>query len=114
MLKIYHNPRCSKSRDGLTKLESIGQPFEIIKYIDTPPSEQELKDLLKLLNLKPIEIVRTKEALWKENYKDRKLTNSQIIKILVKNPRLIERPIIVNNDRAVIGRPVENIDSILQ
>lgn len=113
MLKIYHNPRCSKSREGLQLLEQCTTDFEIVKYMDTPPTETELRDILKLLGKKPIELVRTKETLWKEKYQHKKMTPGQIIKAMVKYPQLIERPIVINNDKAVIARPTESIKNIL-
>ncbi|WP_196888343.1 arsenate reductase (glutaredoxin) [Aureivirga sp. CE67] len=113
MIKIYHNPRCSKSRQGLAILENSGKEFETIKYLDTPPSEQELKDILALLDISPINLVRKGEAIWKENYKGKDLSDAEIIKAMVENPKLIERPIVINEKKAVIGRPPENIESII-
>ncbi|WP_196893952.1 arsenate reductase (glutaredoxin) [Aureivirga marina] len=113
MIKLYHNPRCSKSRQGLAILENSGKPFETIKYLETPPTESELKDIISLLHISPINLVRKGEAIWKENYKGKDLTDEQIIKAMVENPKLIERPIVINDKKAVIGRPPENIESII-
>ncbi|WP_111307215.1 arsenate reductase (glutaredoxin) [Confluentibacter sediminis] len=113
MIKIYHNNRCSKSRSGLEVLEKSGKPFEIIKYLEDVPSEKELKDIIKLLGIKPIDLVRKNEPIWKENYKDKSLTDTDIIKAMVDNPKLIERPIVVNGNKAVIGRPTEAILDII-
>ena len=113
MIKIYHNPRCSKSRQGLQLLEDANQEFEIIKYLDTPLSKTQLLEIIKLLDIKPVELVRKNEAIWKENYKTKTLTDNQIIDALVAHPKLIERPIVVNNNKAVIGRPTELIKTIL-
>ena len=113
MIKIYHNPRCSKSRQGLQLLEESHQEFEVIKYLDNPLSKKELTTLLTLLNIKPIELVRKNEAIWKENHKNKTLTDTQIIEALVANPKLIERPIVTNKNKAVIGRPTELIKTIL-
>ena len=112
-MKIYHNPRCSKSRQGLAILEASKLNFEIIKYLETPPSKDELTKIIKLLGIDPIDLVRKKEAIWKENYKGKTLTYSEIINAMVENPKLIERPIIINNGKAVIGRPPEIIKTIL-
>lgn len=112
-MKIYHNPRCSKSRQGVAFLEELNQKFEIIDYIKSPVSEEELTDLIKLLNIAPIDLVRKNEAIWKENFKGKTLSNLEIIKAMVEFPKLIERPIIVNGKKAVIGRPTELITSIL-
>ena len=113
MIKIYHNPRCSKSRQGLQFLEESNQEFEVIKYLDSPLSKEELTKLVALLKIKPIELVRKNEAIWKENYKNKTLTDTQIIEALVTNPKLMERPIITNENKAVIGRPTELIKTIL-
>ena len=113
MIRIYHNPRCSKSRQGLSLLESSGKEFEIIKYLDEIPTKQELKGILKKLNLSPIDLVRKQEKIWSANYKGKELSDSEIIKAMLENPRLIERPIVINGNKAVIGRPTEKIETII-
>lgn len=114
MLKIYHNPRCRKSREGLAILEESGQDFEIVKYLDTPPSYLELAAILGKLNLKPIELVRKNEAIWKEQFKSKELSDEEIIQAMVDHPKLIERPIVVKNNEAVLGRPPENISELFK
>ena len=113
MIKIYHNPRCQKSREGLAILENSGKEFQIINYLDNPLSEKELSEIIKLLNISPIDLVRKNEKIWKENFKEKKLSEEEIIKAMVENPKLIERPIVINNKKAVIGRPSENIKTIV-
>ncbi|TYB73100.1 arsenate reductase (glutaredoxin) [Bizionia saleffrena] len=113
MIKIYHNPRCSKSRQGLEILENSGKEFEIIKYLDTVPNESELNAVIKLLNISPLELVRKNEAVWKDSYKDKTLTDSEIIAAMVAHPKLIERPIVINGKKAVIGRPPSAILKII-
>ena len=113
MITIYHNPRCTKSREGLCEIENLNQPFEIRKYLDEPFTEKELKEVIKKLNIKPIELVRTKESIWIENYKGKELSDTQIVQAMLENPKLIERPIIVNGNKAVIARPKEKINEIL-
>ncbi len=113
MIKIYHNNRCGKSRSGLEVLEKFGKPFEIIKYLEDVPSAKELKDIVKLLGIKTIDLVRQNESVWKEHFKDKNLSDREIIKAMVKNPILIERPIIINGNKAVIGRPAEAILDII-
>ena len=113
MIKIYHNNRCSKSRCGLEILENSGKEFEVVKYLDNVPSEKELKDIISLLNISPIDLVRKGEKIWKENYKGQELSDAQIVKAMIENPKLIERPIIINGNKAVIGRPPENILNII-
>jgi len=112
-MKIYHNPRCGKSREGLAILKESKLPFEIINYLETPLSKDELIEIIKLLGISPIDLVRKKEATWKENYKGKNLSDLEIITAMVENPKLIERPIVINNSKAVIGRPPEHIKSIL-
>lgn len=113
MIKIYHNNRCSKSRQGLQLLEESGNKFEIVKYLENTPTVNELKDIINLLNITPIELVRKNEAIWKENYKGKTLTDEQIISAMAKNPKLIERPIVINGNKAVIGRPPSKILDIV-
>ena len=112
-MKIYHNPRCSKSRQGLAILEASKLSFNTIRYLETPISKEELGEIIKLLGIAPIELVRKNEAIWKENYKGKSLSDSEIITAMVENPKLIERPIVINNGKAVIGRPPELIKTIL-
>jgi arsenate reductase len=109
MIKIYHNPRCRKSREGLAILENSGKEFEVIKYLDDVPSEIRLTEIIKLLGISPIQLVRKNEKIWKDSFKGKELTDAEIISAMIKNPKLIERPIVINNNKAVIGRPPENI-----
>lgn len=113
MIQIFHNPRCAKSREGLKHLEDKGVEFEIIKYLDEPLTPDELTDVLRKLGKRPMEIIRTKEDIFKEEFADKELSDEEWILAMLEYPRLIERPIIINGEKAVIGRPVENIDSIL-
>lgn len=109
MLKIYHNARCSKSREACSILEEKNIPFETIDYLKTPPSQKEIKELLKKLGMKAEEIVRKGEHLYKEKYKNKIFSETEWINILSENPILIERPIVVKGDKAVIGRPPEKV-----
>jgi len=113
MIKIYHNNRCSKSRSGLEILKQSGKPFEIIKYLDDVPNAKELTDIISLLQIKPIELIRKNEVIWKEHFKNKELSDKDIIDAMVKNPKLIERPIVINGNKAIIGRPPELILDIL-
>lgn len=113
MITIYHNNRCTKSRQGLALLEESGKDFDVVKYLENVPTENELKKIIDLLGISPIELVRKNEAVWKENFKDKDLSDAEIISAMVKNPKLIERPIVINGDKAVIGRPTEKISDIL-
>lgn len=112
-MKIYHNNRCSTSRATLALIEESGEKPEIIEYLKTPPTEAELKEILEKLGMKASEIVRKKEELYTEKYKGKKISNARWVKILVKNPILIERPIVVRGNKAVLGRPPENVNELL-
>lgn len=113
MITIYHNPRCSKSRECLQLLEIEDKPLTITKYLDQPLTKKEIRSLISKLKIKPIELVRQKEELWKENFAGKDLTDDEIIDALRKHPILIERPIVVNGNKAVIARPAERIREII-
>lgn len=113
MITIYHNNRCKKSREGLEIIKQSGKTFLIVKYLEDVPSEADLKNIIKLLQVKPIELVRKNEVIWKKNYKNKNLSDADIITLMIENPKLIERPIVSNGDKAVIGRPPETIKQIL-
>ena len=113
MITIYHNPRCRKSREGLQILLKSGNEFIIREYLKETPTSEELLSVIKLLDISPIELVRKNEIIWKEKYKGKSLSDSEVINAMIKNPKLIERPIVINDDKAVIGRPPENILQII-
>ena len=111
---IYHNPRCSKSRATLQLLEARGVKPKIVEYLKTPPSAAELKAILRRLGLKPHDLLRTSEPLYGElGLKARKLDAAALIALMVANPILIERPIVIAGDKAAIGRPPEKVLEIL-
>ena len=113
-ITIYHNPRCSKSRSTLAILEEKGVDFEIIKYLDTPPNADELKALLGELKIDARSLIRTSEALYKDNnLADESLSEEMLIQAMIANPILIERPIVKTDKGVVIGRPPENILTII-
>ena len=112
-MKIYHNPRCSKSRQTLEILNQSNQEVSIIKYLETPPTRAELIELLGLLKLDPIQLVRTNEGIWKSDYKGKSLSDDAIIDAMLLHPKLIERPIVVNRGKAIIGRPPELVKTLL-
>lgn len=113
MITIYHNPRCTKSRECLAFLEKSNHEFEVIKYLETKFTAETLSQIIKKLKIKPLELVRTKEKIWIENYKGKLLSDNEIIEVMVENPSLIERPIAVYKDKAIIARPLEKIQEIL-
>ena len=104
-MEYYHNPRCSKSREGISFLNEKNVYPEIIEYIKQPLSEDKIKSILKLLKINAIDLIRKNESIYKENIKDKDLDENQLIIWMVKEPKLIERPIFVVKDKAVIGRP---------
>ena len=114
MIKIYHNPRCGKSREGLAILENSGKEFEIIKYLEDVPTKKELQAILKILGISPLVLVRVNETIWKDKYKGKSLTDDQILEAMIENPKLIERPIVIQNKQGVIGRPSERIKWLLE
>lgn len=110
MVTIYHNPRCSKSRQTLALLEEQGVAPEIVQYLDTPPDAGTLRDLLSKLGLGARQLLRTGEDAYKElNLADTSLSDDALIEAMVANPKLIERPIVVKGSKAVLGRPPENV-----
>ncbi|MBP6558086.1 MAG: arsenate reductase family protein [Flavobacterium sp.] len=113
MLQILHNPRCGKSRNCLAFLDDAKAEYEIRNYLQNPLSEEELEALIQKLNLKPIELVRQKESVWIDNFKEKVLTDKQIIKALAKYPILIERPIVIKENKAIIGRNLEKLESFI-
>lgn len=114
MIQVYHNPRCGKSRSCLAFLEDENQDYEIVPYLTETPTFEELKSLIKKLNLKPIELVRTKEKIWIENYKGKTLTDSEVIEAMIDNPILIERPIVIKDGKAIIGRDPDKLAAFLK
>jgi len=113
MTTIYHNPRCSKSRQTLQLLEDKNEELNIVKYLEKPPSKTELKNILDLLNIKAIALVRKNEQIWKDNFKGKDLSQEEVIDAMIEYPKLIERPIVVKGSKATIGRPPENVLNII-
>jgi len=113
MIKIYHNPRCKKSRAGLQYLKEKGIEPEVIEYLKTPLGEADVKDLLVRLHKKPTEIIRTQESIYKSDFKGKNFTDDEWVKILLEYPKLIQRPIVVKGPKAVIGDPASEIDALL-
>ena len=112
-MKILHNPRCRKSREGLKILEESGQDFTIVEYLKEPLTKEELTDILDKLDMSAIDLVRKNEKEWKENFKGRDMSQEEIIEAMVTYPKLIERPIVISGERAVVGRPPENIQQLI-
>ncbi|VAW56072.1 Uncharacterized protein YfgD, not an arsenate reductase [hydrothermal vent metagenome] len=113
-IKILHNPKCTKSRLTVKLLAEKGIQTNIVEYLKTPLVKQELEEILQMLNLEPRQLMRTHESEYKDNALDNEtLSRDQLIDAMVKYPKLIERPIVINNGKAAIGRPPENVLEIL-
>ncbi len=109
MIVFYHNNRCKKSREALELVREKTDQVKIIDYLKIPPTEKELSNILKLLGIPATDLIRKNEDLYKTKFKDKILSNQEWIKILHHNPILIERPIIINGNKAIIGRPIEKV-----
>lgn len=113
-VKIYHNPRCSKSRETLKLVQEQGVELEIVEYLKQPPTAAELQEVLNKLGLKPRQLMRTKEAEYKDNgLDDPALSDAELIEAMIRIPKLIERPIVLANGKAAVGRPPESVLAIL-
>ncbi|MFN8284295.1 MAG: arsenate reductase (glutaredoxin) [Chitinophagales bacterium] len=113
MITIYHNNRCGKSRSALCILEEQSKPFKTVEYLKDVPSVEEIKSILKKLKLKPHDLIRTKESVYIENYKGKNLSDDQWIQAMHDHPILMERPIVINGNKAVVARPPEKVNEIL-
>jgi len=113
MIVIYHNPKCSKSRETLEILETKKADYKVIKYLNHPLSEEKLGKIIKLLKINPIQLIRKNESIWKENFKHLDFTDEELLKVMAKYPQLIERPIVINGNKATIGRPPKRILDII-
>jgi len=110
---IYHNPRCRKSREGLAYLEGKGQQVDVREYLKDAFTKKELNELIEKLGIEPSALIRKNEKIYKEQYKGREIDERQWVEIMIEHPKLIERPIVVNGDRAVVARPKEEIDKLM-
>jgi arsenate reductase len=113
MIQIYHNPRCTKSREALNLIKENNLEPEVIEYLKKIPTLKEFKTLLAKLNMKPEQLLRKGEKVYKEKLKNLNLSDEEWIHIMLENPILIERPIIVKGNRAIVGRPIENVIELL-
>jgi len=113
-ITVWHNPRCSKSRQAVSLLREHGVEPEIVEYLKNPPSAGDLDAVLRMLGMEPRELMRSKENEFRElGLKDKSLSRDQLIAAMVEHPRLIERPVAISGDRAVLGRPTERVLELL-
>ena len=112
MMKIYHNPRCRKSREALNFLQSNGHNFDIVLYLNEKLTPVELREIIQKLKITPQNLIRKEETLWKAQFKGKSLSDSELIHLMIQEPRLMQRPIVVLGDKAVIARPVEAINQL--
>jgi arsenate reductase len=112
-MKIYHNPRCTKSRETLALIHNANIEPEIVEYLKTPPDEAELRELLRMLGIPAEKLIRKGESIFKELYKGKKLNEDEWIQAMLAHPKLIERPVVVKDGKAIIGRPPENVLELL-
>jgi arsenate reductase len=112
-LTVYHNPRCRKSREAIQYLQDKGLSFDIVKYLEQSFDKNTLGEVLKKIEKKPSEILRKNEVLWKKEYASKDLSEDQILQLLVKQPKLIERPIVTTTYKGVLARPIENLMEFL-
>ena len=113
MIQIYHNPRCSKSREALQYLEEKQLPHEVVNYMNEPLTFDELQELLDKLGMDPFELIRLNEQIWKDEFADKELDDNELIFMMVEYPQLMQRPIVVNDEMAVLARPAHKIEEIL-
>lgn len=113
MIEVYHNPRCTKSRQAIKYLEEKGIEFKPILYLKEGLNQDELEEVVNKLNYKPIDLIRKNEAIWKSEFKAKQLTDEQIIMAMIEHPKLMERPIIINGSKAIVARPTEKIEEVL-
>ena len=109
VITIYHNPRCRKSREALALLSESGEPYQVVEYLKNPLSPRQLEALLDKLSIPPMDLVRRNEAEWKEHFKGKQLSDPDIVQAMARFPKLMERPVAVKENRAIIGRPPEQI-----
>jgi len=113
-ITIWHNPRCSKSRDSFKLLEEKGLDAEVVKYLDEVPNKEELQEMLKMLGMSSAqELMRTKETVYKELNLKEETSEDKLLEAMIANPKLIERPIVIRGSKAVIGRPIEKVVELL-
>ncbi|MFT6865352.1 MAG: arsenate reductase [Cyclobacteriaceae bacterium] len=113
MVTIYHNPRCMKSRETLSLLEAKGEKITIVEYLKEPPTKEELKKIIKMLGINAADLIRKGEPDFKDHFKGKEMTDEEWIEAMLQFPKLMERPIVINGEKAAIGRPPQQVLTIL-
>lgn len=113
MIQVYHNPRCSKSREALAYLDEKGVDYEVVLYMDESMTPMQMESILDALDMSAIELIRKNEDVWKEEFKDKELDEDEVMLAMIEYPKLMQRPIVVNGSKAVIARPKEEIEKVL-
>lgn len=113
-MEIWHNPRCTKSRQTLALINDSNEDVSIREYLKDTPTEKEIRSVLSKLGIDPVNLIRKSESIFKDNFKGKILSNDQWIQAMADFPKLIERPIVIKNDRAIIGRPPTNVLSLIK
>jgi len=114
MLKIYHNPRCKKSCEGLKYIQEKGIEHSIVKYLETGLSKNDLNEIILKINKKPLELIRTQEEFFKKELKGKNFTDNELVKIIIENPKLLQRPIVIGKYKAIMAQPASKIDELLK
>lgn len=114
MIKIYHNPRCRKSREGLEYLQNKTGDIDIVEYLKTGLTKEVLKEILLKSNLKPLDLIRTQEEIFKKELKGKSFTDEEWLDIIIENPKLLQRPLIVGKHKAVLAQPAEKTDEVVK
>ncbi len=114
MIKIFHNPRCKKSCEGLKYLQKKNVEFQVIKYIEEGLTKEQMDEILLKINCRPIDIIRTQEEYYKKELKGKKFSDNEWVKIIIENPKLLQRPIIIGKYKAILANPANLVDSLLK
>lgn len=112
-MKVYHNPRCTKSREALKYLDDKGVSYEVVEYMKDPLRPEEIEDMLDALGMSAMDLIRTNEAEWKDNFKGKELDEDELILAMIEYPKLMQRPVVMSADKAVVARPADEIDKVL-
>lgn len=113
MIRVYHNPRCTKSREALARLDEKGVEYEVVEYMKEPLTQDELESVLEILDISAEELIRTNEDIWKSEFKGKELDEDELVLAMIEYPKLMQRPIVINGTKGVIARPTEKLDEVI-